>query len=203
MDRELSMLCSQHLLGALRRGHPSRAVVSADPGPRGIRSTPLSRFLPTVQDHLLDGFTPEISYRDSLRAIHSEAVADAISSAAPNRVLERAAPPVDASEAQLPRHYRTTLAQLRSGFSSAMGDYLFRVNRLTSPACPECTEPDSTETYDHTVRHLFSCRSHPTDLRPVDLWERPCEVAHFISALPSFAHLPPLPPPPPEPPPLP
>ena len=202
VDRELSMLCSQFLLGALRRGHPSRAVVSADPGPRGIRSTLLSRFLPTVQDHLLDGVTPDTSYRDSLRAIHSGAVADAISSAAPNRVLDRAPPPVDPSEARLPRHYRTSLAQLRSGFSSAMGDYLFKVHRRTSPVCPECSGDENTEQFDHTVRHLFSCQTHPTDLRPVDLWDRPCEVANFISTLPSFSHLPPLPPPPPEPPPL-
>ena len=195
VGRELSMLCSQFLLGALRRDHPSRAVVSADPGPRSIRSTLRSRFLPSVQHHLLDGITPEDSYRVSLRAVHGEAVADAIASAAPNRVLARIPPSVDPSEKQLPRPYRTSLAQLRSGFSSAMGDYLHRVNRLPSALCPECGVAE------HTVRHIFECPAHPSDLRPADLWERPCEAAGFIASLPAFAHLPPLPPPPPEPPP--
>ena len=85
----------------------------------------------------------------------------------------------------------------RTGFSSAMGDYLHRINRVPSPLCPECSAED------HTVLHLFSCAAHPTDLCPTDLWERPREVAPFLSSLPTFAHLPALPPPPPEPPPPP
>ena len=195
VDRELAMLCSQFLLGALRPDHPSNAVVSADPGPRRIRSTLRSRFLPIVQPYLQDGATPEESYRESLGDIHRRAVADAIAAARPNRVLGQPPPPVSAEEKDLPRHFRTTLAQLRSGFSSAMGDYLHRIGRLPSPLCPECG------TTDHTVQHLFRCSAHPTNLCPADLWERPREVAHFISSLPSFVHLPALPPPPPEPPP--
>ena len=195
VDRELSMLCGQFLLGALRHGHPSSAVASADPGPRSIRSTLRSKFLPSVQPYLQNGATPDNSYRSALRSIHNGAVADAISSAAPNRVLDRAPPPVDGEEIHLPRHYRTSLAQLRSGFSSSLGDYLARVGRVQSPLCPECGGAE------HTVRHLFDCPAHPTRLCTVDLWERPRRVAHFMSSLPAFAHLPPLPPPPPEPPP--
>ena len=89
VDRELAMLCSQFLLGALRPDHPSNAVVSADPGPRRIRSTLRSRFLPIVQPYLQDGATPEESYRESLGDIHRRAVADAIAAARPNRVLGR------------------------------------------------------------------------------------------------------------------
>ena len=189
------MLCRQSLLGALRPGHPSNAVVSTDPGPRNIRSTLRSKFLPSIQSHLQDGVTPEDSYRQSLAEIHRGAVADAIQSAAPNRVLGHRAPPVSAEEKSLPRHIRTTLAQLRTGFSSAMGDYLHRIGRAPSPLCPECG------TEDHSVPHLFTCPARPTDLCPADLWRRPREVAHFLSTLPSFAHLPALPPPPPEPPP--
>ena len=193
VDRELSMLCSQFLLGALRQSHPSNAVVSADPGPRRIRSTLQSKFFNSVQPYLQDGATPVDSYRRSLGSIHREAVADAIASIAPNRVLGRPPPPINPEEKDLPRPVRTTLAQLRSGFSSALGDYLYRIGRQPSPLCPEC---DSAE---HSVQHLFTCAAHPTDLCPADLWERPREVAGFISSLPSFAHLPNLPPPPPEP----
>ena len=195
VDRELSMLCSQFLLGALRRSHPSNAVVSADPGPRSIRSTLRSRFLPSVQPFLQDGSTPDSTYRSSLNAIHSGAVADATAAAAPNRVLGRAPPPVDSEEVLLPRHYRTTLAQLRTGFSSAMGDYIAKINSTETPPCPECGEGE------HTVSHLFDCGTRPTHLSAVDLWERPRQVADFLSSLSAFAHLPPLPPPPPQPPP--
>ena len=144
-------------------------------------------FLSSVQPFLQDGASPEDSYRLSLAAIHERAVTDAVASAAPNRILGQPAPPVHAEEANLPRPFRSALAQLRSGFSSAMGDYLFRIGRLPSPICPECN------TAEHTVPHLFSCTAHPTDLCPADLWERPREVAVFISSLPSFDHLPALP----------
>ena len=49
---------------------------------------------------------------------------------------------------------------------------------------PECGAAD------HTVPHIFSCTTRPTDLCPVDLWERPREVARFIFFLPFLAHLP-------------
>ena len=197
VQQELSMLCKQFLLGALRPDHPSNAVVSADPGPRRIRSTLRSKFLPSILPYLEDGTTPEGSYRQSLRDIHRGAVADAIASAAPNRLLGRPPPPVSAKEKTLPRHFQTTLAQLRTSFCSAMGDYLNRIGRAPSPLCPECGVAD------HSVPHLFSCAARPTDLRPIDLWERPREMAAFLLSLPSFAHLPALPPPPPEPPPEP
>ena len=92
VDQELSMLSRQFLLGALRPGHPSNAVVSTDPGPRNLRSTLRSRFLPSIQSHLQDGATPEDSYRQSLAEIHRGAVADAIAASGPNRVLGQPPP---------------------------------------------------------------------------------------------------------------
>ena len=67
VDRELAMLCEQFLLGALRPGHPSNAVVTANPGPRRIRQTLRSKFLPAVEPFLQDGATPEDSYRQARR----------------------------------------------------------------------------------------------------------------------------------------
>ena len=167
VGRELTMLCEQFLLGALRPGHPSNAVVSSDPGPRRplVRQTLRSKFLPAVEPFLQDGATPEDSYRQALAEIHRRSVAGAIAAQDPNRVLDRRPPPVAAEEKNLPRRFRTTLAQLRSGFSSAMGDYLHRIGRAPSPLCPECGISD------HSVPHLFACPARPTDLRPADLWE--------------------------------
>ena len=187
------MLCNQFLLGALRLDRPSNAVASADPEPRRIRSTLQSKFLPAVQPYLQDGVIPEDSYRQSLAENHRRAIADAIPPTAPNRLLGQPPPPVSAEENSLPRHFRTTLALLRCGLSSSMGDYPHRIGRLHSPLCPGC------DTADHTVQYLFSCTTYPTDLCPADLWMRPRELASFLPSVPSFVHLPVLPPPPPEP----
>ena len=98
VERELTMLCSQFLLGALRSDHPSNAVVSANPGPRRIRQTLQSKFLQMVQPYLQDGVTPEDSNRQSLTEIHRGAIADVIASAVPNRVLAQPPSPVSAEE---------------------------------------------------------------------------------------------------------
>ena len=92
-----------------------------------------------------------------------------------------------ASERRLPRAHRTTLSQLRSGFSSALRDYRHRIGAEPSPECPECEDPC------HSVPHLFSCPARPTDLSLGDMWERPLEVARFLLSVPSFSHLPELP----------
>ena len=51
----------------------------------------------------------------------------------------------------------------------------------------------------YTANHLFHCLCNPTELDVQDLWLRPDQVARFVSSLPSFGYLPPLPPPSPEP----
>ena len=132
------MLCNQFLLGALRLDRPSNAVASADPEPRRIRSTLQSKFFPTVHLYLQDGVTLVYSFRQSLAENHRKAITDAIAPTAPNRVLRQPPLPVSAEEKSLPRHFRATPAHFRSGFSSAMEDYLHRIGRLTSPLSPEC-----------------------------------------------------------------
>ena len=191
----LSMLCSQFLLSALQPNHPSHPTVTAYSGPRNIRHTLQSCFRPSVSAHLINGITQPDSYRESLRRVHSDAVAAAIVALSPNRLLGVSPPAVSASERRLPRAHRTTLSQLRSGFSSAMRDYRHRIGAEPTPECPECADPC------HSVPHLFSCPARPTNLSVGDMWERPLEVARFLLSVPSFSHLPELPPPPPEPPP--
>ena len=44
--------------------------------------------------------------------------------------------------------------------------------------CPDC------RTTNHTVAHLFSCPSHPTDLAPGDMWVTPLQVAQFLAEFP-------------------
>ena len=118
----------------------------------------------------------------------------------PNNVLLGPPPEVDPSERMLPRPYRSTLSQLRSGYCSRLQSYLHRVGRAPSPACPDCGSAP------HTTEYLFSCPESPTDLAPADLWTAPLQAAQFISSIPAFSDLPPFPvipggpfPPPPPP----
>jgi hypothetical protein len=134
-----------------------------------------------------------------MKTLHTEAVAIALSTAGPNRLLGTRPPAVDPSEATLPRVTGSTLSQLRSDFRKDTGTYKLFIDNSTDGSCP------SYKTSTHTVSHLFSCPVAPTDLVPLDLWVEPRKVASFLASLPSFSHLPPvvplLPRPPPEPPP--
>ena len=105
---------------------------------------------------------------------------------------------MSASEISLPRHFRTTLSQLRSGYYSRLWTYKQAIGASDSDLCPECgSEP-------HTTAHIFRCPAAPTALAVEDLWHRPVEVAHHGASLSAFADLLPLelrePRPPPEPP---
>ena len=98
----------------------------------------------------------------------------------PNKVLLGPPLEVDPSERLLPRPYRSTLSQLRSGYCSRLQSYLHRVGRAPSPACPDCGD------VPHTTEHLFSCPVSPTDLAPADLWTASLQAALFISSTPSL-----------------
>ena len=193
----LSLLSSQFLARCLIPSHPSHSIVTAPSGPRNMKQTLQSRFLPTVAPYLTNGTLPPTTFKATLKSLHTSAVSSTISSRPPNRVLQAPAPPVSEEELDLPRPYRTTLAQLRSGFCPALNSYLERVGRSPNDLCPSC------HSSPHTTSHIFTCPSHPTSLTVRDLWDRPCAVAEFLPSLPFPFMLPPLPPPPPQPPPAP
>ena len=64
------------------------------------------------------------------------------------------------AEQRLPRPYRSTLSQVRSGYGPRLQSYRHSVGWADDPTGPGC---HSTE---HTVAPLFICPSHPTDLAP-------------------------------------
>ena len=91
-----------------------------------------------VEPHLQDGIIPPTSYKDTISKIHSKVVSDTISNYAPNRVLNAAPPKVNKQETNLPRLYRTMLAQLRSGHCSRLKDLQLRIGKSANDFCPEC-----------------------------------------------------------------
>ena len=94
--------------------------------------------------------------------------------------------PIDPAEQLLPRSYRSALSQLRSGHCSRLQAYRHSVGWADDPTCPDCRS-----TY-HTVAHLFSCPTHPTDPAPGDMWTAPLQVAQFLAGLPQFYRLAPI-----------
>ena len=199
IQNHLDLLCTQFLASALHPDHPSYPNVSLPSGPRhGTRIRTLqSAYADRLTAYTVDGVVPREDRKVILRHLHTEAVGTYLRDAPPNRVLGAAPPGVDPAERSLPRHHRTTLAQLRSGHCSRLRSYQHRIGIAESAACPEC------DAAPHTVHHIFECASHPTTLVPLDLWQSPLRVAAFLVGLPAFEGLPGLPPDPPAPPPPP
>jgi len=128
------------------------------------------------------------------KRIHTKAVREALASSGSNGVLGSAAPDVDAEEVEPPKGTRTTLAQLRSGYCSALSTFKHRIGISPAPTCPCCRQAD------YTTQHLFSCTEHSTELSPLDLWRRPRETVAFLQTWPCFERMrqerpPPEPPP--------
>ena len=194
VDEHLKMLCSQFLATCLQPNHASFPIVTADSGPRRKKQSLQMGFSDQVNDLLVDGCITDIKI--ARKIIHTRAVRAAIDSRRPNGVLSDSAPDVDVAELDLPRGARTTLAQLRSGYSSALNSFKHRIGLAPTDVCPCCRQTE------HTTPHLFSCPARPTNLSPIDLWQRPGEVMEFLTTWPCFDRIP-RERPPPEPPPTP
>ena len=211
VEDHLSMLCSQFLATCLQPGHPSLPIVTADSGPREMKKTlqrcfgetreygggqqrrPTS-FQAPLTDQLVNGLVPDI--KKARQSIHTRAVEEAIEARKPNRVLGAAAPDVGvAAERDMSRRQRTTLAQLRTGFCSALNGYLHTIGAAESPLCPCCRQAE------HTVQHLFQCINHPTTHTAIDLWYHPDLALRFLRTWPCLEERLQRERPPPEPPP--
>ena len=190
----LSLLSSQFLATALQPGHPSYATVTADSGPRDMKRTLQRRFGPQVLRFFTNGAVQDA--KEARKQLHTEYVDAAIRARPLNRVLNLQPPDIAEEESSLPRQYRTTLSQLRSGFCSALNTFKHRIGITDTDTCPSCQQSP------HTTQHIFTCPSNPTTLGVIDLWERPAEVADFLATLPFFrfgvSPRPPREPPPPD-----
>ena len=133
----------------------------------------------TLLDHeqdvkdLLPDVVDSKAYKSAIKSIHTSTVANTLQSYNNNRVLQHPPPKVNPEETKLSRKERSTLSQLRSGFSKMLNSYLNRING-TPDVCPSCAESP------HDTAHLFDCRENPTTLTVINLWTSPIEVANFL-----------------------
>ena len=143
-----------------------------------------------VDPYLVNGIIPDGAFKSTIGGIHTKVVEETIRNYSNNRVLNAPAPKINPIESGLPRPTKATLAQLRSGHSSRLNDFQHRIGKINYDFCPECLVGHAS------LNHLFDCPAHPTQLRPVDLWTHPWEVAAFLTTIPAFSQLPAVGPPP-------
>ena len=102
----------------------------------------------------------EATYKASLETIYTHCVGKAIANLEINKVPHAPAPEIHPSETLLARKTRTTLAQLRSGYSTTLNSFLHRIKPAlyTTDSCPKCGQSP------HTTAHLFNCPADPADV---------------------------------------
>ena len=83
----LSLLSSQYLARCLVPSNPSHSIVTAPSGPRSMKYTLQSRFLPTVSPYLSNGSLPHNSYKLDIQSLHTSAVSSYILSRATKHIL--------------------------------------------------------------------------------------------------------------------
>jgi len=167
------LLTQQFVLLCHKPDHPLNRIITAPLPHRAIRQD-CRRQIEPIADLIPNDWGDPNALKTALNILHQRIVSTSLSHMSNNRVLNCRPPPIDNSEKSLPRETRTTLAQLRSGWSVTLMSYNARINIGTSDACPVC------QNSPHDTPHLFNCPSNPTNLTVIDLWSRPIEAAHFL-----------------------
>ncbi len=165
------LLTEQYVLAMHLPGHPGQKHLDRPPPQRNMKCTAID-LKSNVRQCL--PITNKPSYKKGLKRLHTKVVKTCISKYSNNRVLGTRPPEVHKSELNLKRKARTSLAQLRSGFSRKLNSYLYRIQESAHDHCPNCNISP------HDVTHLFNCPAKPTNLKPIDLWKKPSAVTAFL-----------------------
>ena len=166
------MISKQFLLATQKPGHPNHTDLYRPPPPRQMKQTLTSKFASAVKP-IARNLTEE-NYKKKLKVIHTNSVKDSLLALSNNKVLNTRPPAIDESEKNLPRVTRSTLAQLRSGYSQYLNSYKSRIDRNFNDKCPNCDN-------SHTSAHLFNCPGNPTNLTVQSLWTNPTDAARFLN----------------------
>ena len=172
------MLSKQFLLATTQQTHPNACNLDAQPPARQMRETLVSKFGKDVADFSvsnLDQKSAAEQVKLHTKSIHTSCVKQTLNSLSPNKVTKTKPPEINSEEKLLPRTTRSTLAQLRSGYSSSLNSFLSRCfPSKYSNTCPNCGQSP------HDTAHLFKCPSKPTHLTLESLWDSPKDVATFL-----------------------
>ena len=166
------MMTQQYIAASHLPGHPGRNQLGRPPSVRNLKQTMMT-YENEISSLIPEEFhTPE--YKRVLKTIHSTTVETVLASYPPNKVLGQEPPEIHKEEADLPRNIRSTLSQLRSGYSKILNSYNHRLNEEVEDKCPKCLGTP------HDTLHLFNCPANPTVITPEYLWTQPSLAAHIL-----------------------
>ena len=136
-------------------------ITTRGPPPRRMKHTLYTRHRTTVEPLMTDG-----NLKDTLKSIHTTVV----NKQKNNRVLNDGTLSGSNNKANHPRRQRTTLSQLRilrSGHCKLLGQYKKSIGKDATGCCTDCGASPQD------VLYLFNCPTHPTRLKPPDIWNNP------------------------------
>ena len=114
----------------------------------------------------------------TLKQLHTHAVAEERAKSQQNRVLKRPPPEISKDEEELSRYDRRILCQLRSGFSWKLAETRHRLQPdIESELCSKCNS--SIE----DCHHLFNCLANPISATIEDLWKNPLLVVEELAEI--------------------
>ena len=159
VEDHLNLLSAQYLVPGVDTEIVCHHITKMDEPPREMKETIFTRHKQTVLPLLAN------SKKDTLQAIHTSFVNRAIDNMRDNRVLNNRPPPINDEETSFPETVNSGIPTKRDR------------SKLTLQSCPDCgIDP-------HDVHHLVNCMDHPTDLSPVNLWDKPVKTIGELSFL--------------------
>ena len=155
--------------------HPCHQLCHRPPdySPKRRRSL-IDRLRPNIQQYLAEDPLSNTSYKSAISRIHQDEFRTNLESSS-SKLLNSRPPPIATAEQTLPRKTRTTLAQLRTGPSRILGQYMNRIDPTTRNHCHNCGQSP------HDTHHLFDCPSKPNTLTVESLWSAPTEAAKHLN----------------------
>ena len=174
VHQHCKMLSKQFLLATQKSGHPIIVDLISPTPARQMKQTLKSKFGNEIRSISRPNL-PEEDYKSKMKLIHTKTVKNIINNTT-NKVLNARPPEINKADLSLPRTTRSTLAQLRSGYSTYLNSYKARIDK-TGPMVDKCPNCDSS----HTTSHLFNCQRNPTNLTVKDLCKNPVKTAGFLN----------------------
>ena len=174
LAKHMRLLTSQYRESARDVEHPMHYAISEPEPERKMKRTAFdTSYVMTVHNCDKEGEEYKERKRNK-KTLHTTIVQEHLRTIPIHPLINICPPEVSGTERQLPRATRRTLAQLRAQKSPLLQAWKFSIGAAEDPSCPLCGLGE------HNTAHLFSCTRVQTDLTPIDLWRRPCQVSELL-----------------------
>ena len=164
------LISQQFAIACCLPQHPCHQLCHKPPDDRPERRRSLiGRLRPNIQQYIAEEPLRNTSYKSAISSIHQDVVRTVIESSS-SKLLNGRPPPIATAKQTLPRKTRTILAQLCTGYSQIIGQYMNRIDPTMRNHCHNCGHsPNDTH-------HLFACPPKSTTLTVESLWTAPIKT---------------------------